>query len=147
MASVTVQAGWCMGHRLPNHQGKCFNLHGHQYTAEVTVKGRIDDVVGAPSQGMVTDFTNVKTKLREITEQWDHKLLLAATDPISNAMSAMPGVVIVSWIPTAENIARAIFLLLPLQDAGTTVASVKVWETPTSFAEYTAEDLKKERWA
>lgn len=125
-----------MGHRLPNHRGKCFNLHGHQYTAEVTAAGRIDDIVGAPSQGMVTDFTNVKERLRSIIDQWDHKLLLANTDPIASAMHNLPGVVIVSWIPTAENIARALFLLLP----GLGVTSVKVWETPTSFAEYTLDD-------
>lgn len=136
MASVTVQAGWCMGHRLPNHQGKCFNLHGHQYTAEVTAAGPINDTVGHPEQGMVCDFSSIKSNLRSVVNQWDHRMLLSTTDPIASAMHNLPGVVIVPWIPTAENIARAIFLLLP----GLGVTSVKVWETPTSFAEYTLDD-------
>ena len=29
-------------HRLPNHPGKCKNLHGHSYKLEVVVNGEVN---------------------------------------------------------------------------------------------------------
>jgi 6-pyruvoyltetrahydropterin/6-carboxytetrahydropterin synthase len=134
MDSVTVIVGWCMGHRLPNHTGKCFNLHGHQYTVEVTVRGKIDDRVGSSSEGMVVDFTDVKNQVRSIVADLDHRFLVSAADPFLGVGQNpdLPGVILVPWIPTAENIATRMFL-----DRIPEATRVKLWETPTSFAEVT----------
>jgi len=130
-ASVTVEAQWCMGHRLPNHEGLCYNLHGHQYRAEVTVQGEINDEKGSPSEGMVVDFTDVKAALRSAVSLLDHRTLIYARDPLVDAMILLPGVNIVSYVPTAENIARRLLEEL----APFNVIRVRLWETPTSFAE------------
>ena len=127
---ITVRAEWCMGHRLPNHEGYCRRLHGHQYTVEATVEGAIKQTKGAPDEGMVLDFGEVKTRLKALVGTLDHQFLLSENDPFVNVMKALPGVIVVDFVPTAENIALMILKNLP-----TDVMCVRVWETPTSYAE------------
>ena len=39
MHEATRRIEWDMGHRVPEHGGKCRTPHGHRYVAEVTVRG------------------------------------------------------------------------------------------------------------
>lgn len=128
MPSVTVKATFDMGHRLPYHNGQCHSLHGHTYTVEVTVHGDINTVPMAPSEGMVVDFTDVKQQLRAQIAKLDHKFLLHRYDPFVKDMAHLAGVVLVDFVPTAENIAQALLNAMP------GVSVVQLWETPTSFA-------------
>lgn len=129
MPSVTVSVGWCMGHRLPNHQGGCRHLHGHEYRAEVTISGEINTMPMDSAEGMVVDFTDVKTRLRTEVAKLDHRFLLHQHDTLAGAMVNLPGVVLVDFVPTAENIALVLLKALP------EASRVRLWETPTSFAE------------
>ena len=43
-------------HRLPNHSGKCKELHGHSYKLFVKVERAVDE-----ASGMVIDFSDLKT--------------------------------------------------------------------------------------
>ena len=128
--AVTVTVGWCMGHRLPNHEGRCYNLHGHQYTAEASVLGPISQDKGSPSEGMVVDFTAVKDRLKFLVDRLDHRMLIYRGDPLAESMKLLPGVNIVDYVPTAENIAQRLLEAMADQN----VSSIRVWETPTSFA-------------
>jgi 6-pyruvoyltetrahydropterin/6-carboxytetrahydropterin synthase len=129
MASVTVRVEWEMGHRLPNHRGGCKNLHGHHYIADVTVEGQINKRVGAPDEGMVVDFSEVKNRLREVVKTLDHQFMLATSDPLLDSMMGMPGVFGAPFIPTAENIAWHLLSYIP------EASKVRLYETPTSYAE------------
>jgi 6-pyruvoyltetrahydropterin/6-carboxytetrahydropterin synthase len=129
-ATITVSASFDMGHRLPNHQGLCRNLHGHLYRVEATVYGTIKDNPGAPDDGMVVDFSSIKSALRAQIAERDHRFMLWNLDPLLDTMYNLPGILIVPYVPTAENIAFALLLSLPHD-----VVSVKLWETPTSFCE------------
>ena len=129
MPSVTVRASWDMGHRLPHHLGACHALHGHTYTVEVTVSGEISTVPMSPSEGMVVDFTDIKQHLRVEVAKLDHKFLLQRYDELAERLVDLPGVVLVDFVPTAENIALALLKALP------EASKVRLWETPTSFAE------------
>jgi 6-pyruvoyltetrahydropterin/6-carboxytetrahydropterin synthase len=129
MAYITVIETWHMGHRLPNHAGGCRNLHGHSYIAHVTLHGAIKDTEGAEDEGMVQDFSVLKTRLRSVIAGLDHKFLLCERDTLVSTMRGLPGVVIVPFVPTAENIAQHIINQLP------DVWRVKLFETPTSYAE------------
>jgi 6-pyruvoyltetrahydropterin/6-carboxytetrahydropterin synthase len=129
-ASVTVLAEWCMGHRLPNHNGQCRHLHGHQYRAEATVEGQISDLEGSSDEGMVLDFTIVKDALKEVAKGLDHRFLIATSDPLVPVLRELPGVLVVPYVPTAENIGKYILSQLP---GG--VVRIRIWETPTSFAD------------
>jgi 6-pyruvoyltetrahydropterin/6-carboxytetrahydropterin synthase len=130
-ASVTVRVEWEMGHRLPHHEGACRQLHGHRYVAEVTMRGEINHEPMSPSEGMVIDFTDVKTLLKAEVLKLDHKFLLHRYDELAGVLSGLPGVVLVDFVPTAENIATALLNALP------DVSCVKLWETATSYAEVT----------
>ena len=55
--SITVmrKVAFCAGHRLLNHEGKCANLHGHNYLVEFHITGNeVDDL------GRVVDFADIK---------------------------------------------------------------------------------------
>ncbi len=106
-------------HYLPDHLGKCKNLHGHSYKIEVTVRGDVG--IAGPENGMVMDFGNLSQIVKEkVIEKIDHKIL--------NALIK---------VPTAENLAEWIFdELAPAISSGVEVDSVRVWETENSYAEY-----------
>lgn len=56
-------------HQLPNHPGKCRNLHGHSYRLEVAVDRPVD-----PASGMAIDFADLKEVVRrEIVSVLDHR--------------------------------------------------------------------------
>lgn len=58
-------------HQIPNHPGKCRNLHGHTYIIQVYAFGPIN-----PDTGMVVDFFDMKKHANEaIYDKCDHKNL------------------------------------------------------------------------
>lgn len=131
------------GHRLSNYEGKCKRLHGHTYHLEITIKGELDE------RGMVMDFGDLKTIFREdIDSKFDHKIMLKTGDKYNKTLArALPkedeSICWVDYNPTAENIAKDIMEILQkrIQErtTGIEVARVKLYETPTSFAEITSK--------
>ena len=106
-------------HSLPEHLGKCRNVHGHTYTVEVTIEGTIDS--GGPTDGMVMDFADLSSRVAElVVDPLDHRYLNDLFD----------------FAPTAEAVAE--WTLVTLQRAGLPVVRVRLWETPTSYAEVSA---------
>ena len=141
---ITIRVEWDMGHRLPNHGGECRHLHGHRYVAEVVVRGAVQGEAGAPDEGMIVDFGVVKGLVRHMLEgQRDHRFLVAESDPLKQMLYDLPGVVVVPWIPTAENIAADFFSQLQAKIysafGGDTVrlARLRLYETPTSWVDVT----------
>lgn len=57
---VTAEFVFGASHRLPYYNGKCFNLHGHNYHLFVTVEGAVDE-----KSGMVVDFMRLKDVVGE----------------------------------------------------------------------------------
>lgn len=139
---LTIRVEWDMGHRLPNHGGECRHLHGHRYVADVTVRGAVQGEAGAQDEGMIVDFGIIKNFVRHMLEgQRDHRFLVAETDPLKQMLYDLPGVVVVPWIPTAENIAADFFQQLQAKlyqsFGGDTVrlARLRLYETPTSWVD------------
>ncbi|MCQ2056182.1 MAG: 6-pyruvoyl tetrahydropterin synthase family protein [archaeon] len=56
-------------HFIPKHE-KCSRLHGHSYILRFRLEGEIGEL------GMVMDFVELKTKLKEFVERFDHRILL-----------------------------------------------------------------------
>ena len=55
-------------HKLPNHPGKCRELHGHSYKLFVKVERAVDE-----SSGMVIDFSDLKAIVKEsVVSRLDH---------------------------------------------------------------------------
>ena len=107
-------------HFLREYNGKCENLHGHNWRVRATLAASALD-----HEELVYDFAALKKHLLEITGTLDHTLV-----------NEVPPFDVRN--PSAENI--AIYIAEQLQhrvdDGRVWVESVEVWETPTSRAQY-----------
>jgi 6-pyruvoyltetrahydropterin/6-carboxytetrahydropterin synthase len=103
-------------HRLPNvaPDHKCARLHGHSFSARVTVEGAVGD-----ETGWVVDFADVGAACEPLREQLDHHYL-NDIDGLEN--------------PTSEVVARWIWERLAPKLPG--LCLVTVQETCTSGVEY-----------
>ena len=134
MYSVTKRIDFCYGHRLLDYDGICKHPHGHNAVAEVEVRtDRLDN------RNMVCDFSDIKRIVKGwIDRELDHKMVLRHDDPLVGPLKALgEPMFLVESNPTVERIARLIFDYA--REQGLPVVRVRVWETPTSFAEYRAE--------
>ncbi|HZJ33609.1 MAG TPA: 6-carboxytetrahydropterin synthase [Vicinamibacterales bacterium] len=133
MYSVTKRIEFCYGHRLMNYDGVCRYPHGHNAVVEIDIHAeRLD------ARNMVADFGEIKTIVKGwIDRELDHKMILRKDDPLAAALQKMGDpVYLLDSNPTAERIAQLIFD--KSREHGLPVARVTVWETPTSWATYTA---------
>lgn len=145
--NVTVmrKVNFCAGHRLLGHEGKCANLHGHNYVVEFHVTGHEFDELGR-----VVDFQVLNHLFKSwIDENWDHGFLIWKKD--ENALQALrqvqPNRVYeLPFNPTAENIARYLLqqiaprLIGTIKDYDLRCTKVVVWETENSSAEVSNDD-------
>lgn len=148
MFRITKQVELDAGHRVPSHKGKCRNVHGHRY--KVVAELELDDIrkPGQSDDGMVADFGDIKKVMTEyIHDPYDHKLILWQDDPLVKAglvefLDSNGGleVTLVPTVPTAENLAKVWFftmaMALGVHMIDVRLVNVGVWETPTSYAEY-----------
>lgn len=105
--------------------GKCANRngHGHNYTLEVTVEGKVN-----PVSGFVVDLKALKDVIeREVVQVYDHRHLNLEVPEFQKL------------VPTTENIAIAIWRRLETKIVGATLRRVRVYEMPDLFADYCGE--------
>jgi 6-pyruvoyltetrahydropterin/6-carboxytetrahydropterin synthase len=121
------------GHRVVGHEGKCQNLHGHNYRITFTVEAK-DELGDCDKVGRVLDFSVIKEKLCVWLErEWDHKMLIWSEDPLYGQLKALdPSVVCVLFNPTAENIGLWLLQFIGpelLRDTRAKLVKVEVEET------------------
>jgi 6-pyruvoyltetrahydropterin/6-carboxytetrahydropterin synthase len=143
---ITKQFSFETGHALYGYDGKCKNVHGHSYKLSVTVIGTpITDNTNVKF-GMVIDFTDLKTIVKEeIVDQFDHATVFNKNTPhveLANELSTRGHhVILVEYQPTSENMvidfAERIQKRLPNKIQ---LHSLKLQETESSFAEWFASD-------
>lgn len=130
MYEVRVTADFAAAHFLRDYNGKCENLHGHNYKVYAHVKGE-----NLNEGGMLLDFSKLKHALREVCGKLDHTNL--------NELEVF------EQNPSAERIANYIFnqLLALMKAEGIDLSfaagkkdawlyAVDVFETETSRARY-----------
>ena len=149
MLTITRKLEFDAGHRIPDHKSQCRNLHGHRYTLEITLIGNVIEQEGCSDNGMIMDFSDVKTLAKQhLVDVWDHAFLAYAKDKdVLEFLASIPGhkTVIIDSIPTVENLARTAFNILKsaYQDhygTGLRLHKVVLHETPNCWAEITADD-------
>jgi 6-pyruvoyltetrahydropterin/6-carboxytetrahydropterin synthase len=133
MYSVTKRIEFCYGHRLLDYEGVCRHPHGHNGIAEIEIRTDALD-----HRNMVTDFSDIRRVVKTwIDRELDHKMILRQDDPLVAVLRSLgEPMYLVDSNPTAERIARLIFDVS--REQGLPVSRVTVWETPTSWATYSA---------
>jgi len=133
-AYLTRRYMFSAAHRLHSDQmsaeenratyGKCNNPygHGHNYTVEVTVSGRVDE-----QTGMVCNLVDLDGFVhREILERYDHRNL-----------NLLPE--FADTVPTTENLCIAIYQILKRGFAKAHLEKVRIEETMMNSFEYAGE--------
>ena len=141
---ITRRLEFDAGHRIPDHASQCRHLHGHRYALEVTLSGSIIKADGAPVNGMVMDFADVKRIANElVVSRWDHAFLAYRGDSIViEFLASMPGhkTIVLDVVPTAENLAAEAFRILEpayhdVYGNNLRLERVRLYETPNCWAD------------
>jgi 6-pyruvoyltetrahydropterin/6-carboxytetrahydropterin synthase len=148
MLTITRKLEFDAGHRIPDHKSQCRNLHGHRYTLEITLVGAVIDVEGSSDNGMIMDFSDVKSLAKQhLVDVWDHAFLAYEKDTaVLEFLNSLPGhkTVVIDRIPTVENLARTAFDILKAvfrdrYGTGLRLQKVVLHETPNCWAEITED--------
>lgn len=123
MYDLKITSGFSSAHALRGYNGKCENVHGHNWQVELTVSSNMLNKIG-----LVIDFKLLKKYLNEVMETLDHKFI--------NETGFFKEV-----NPSAENIAQYIYdefekRIESNKHGGITVKKVNVYETASSMASY-----------
>lgn len=148
MFYVAKQFTFDAGHRLLSHPELCRHPHGHTYRLEVVLAARELD-----ANAMVCDYKALSRLVKGVLVAYDHAMILARHDPLCAVLRERgERLVVLEEEPTAEVLARHLFF--ELQQAmrraaahtdqlapygfgeGVELVAVRLWETPTSWAEY-----------
>ncbi|WP_263768653.1 6-carboxytetrahydropterin synthase QueD [Propionivibrio soli] len=141
---ITRRLEFDAGHRIPDHRSQCRHLHGHRYAIEITLSGNIIAQPGDPANGMVMDFSEIKTLARRhLVDLWDHAFLAYEGDnAVVDFLNTLPGhkTVVLDCIPTAENLVERAFAILDGVYKDTygnalRLERVRLYETPNCWAD------------
>ncbi len=135
-----------MAHALYGHDGPCKNIHGHTYHLSVTLIGKALQETGHPKDGMIIDFGDLKKIIHEtIVQHFDHALVLNSNAPhkgLEILHQQKDKVILLPFQPSCENLILEIKnrLLDSFSDSTFKLHSIRLDETPTSYAEWFASD-------
>ncbi|HEU0026441.1 MAG TPA: 6-carboxytetrahydropterin synthase QueD [Ktedonobacterales bacterium] len=125
-ATIAKEFTFDAAHSLPNSDGPCKRLHGHTYRVTVVARGRTHPLDGRAEEGMVVDFARIKEVFkRRVEARCDHQYLNESV-PVERT--------------TAELLAE--WMLIEMREELPAVVSVRVSETPSSWAEVAVDDLR-----
>lgn len=130
---IAKEFTWEMGHRLPEHFGKCKNIHGHSYKMIIEIDGDIDN------NGMVLDYYELKQIMNPIIEELDHAFMVYTSDNqvIEFLDKIKSKKVVVGFQSTVENICMYLIKRVSESTLPDNIKKVKirVCETPDDYAE------------
>lgn len=122
-------------HRIPLDPGKCSNIHGHNYVAQIEI-----EVPELDSCGFTVPFENVKA----VVDRFDHKLILWDQDEFFQefgpggwaghhgnipAIIETYGIINVPFSPSTENLAQYLAECLAVGLSPTSEVWVRLRET------------------
>lgn len=136
MYEVRVEADFAAAHFLQDYHGKCERLHGHNYKVYAHARGNTLD-----AGGMLMDFGELKSALREVCAELDHRNLndfdIFAQNPSAERIAAYIYSKITERIPSLAK-KRGEEVSQKGKDTPYLYA-VDVFETDTSRARYIAD--------
>ena len=142
---LTKQFNFEMAHALWNYNGSCRNVHGHSYRLYITVIGEPIQDINNPKNGMVVDFGEFKKWVKsQIVDEFDHCFVVSSdvdVDSLKKIDQMFEKLKVVDFQPTCENLLTYMSEIIQKQLPGNLkLFSLKLSETPTSFAEWFAND-------
>jgi len=142
---ITKKFSFDMAHALLDYDGLCRNVHGHTYKLAVTLIGCPNDLQGDPKLGMVIDFSDLKSIVKQpIVDVFDHALVLPEGHiAIPSMMSCNDAgkTIVLPFQPTCENlVVHFVEMIKNKLPKGVLLYSLRLHETPTSYAEWCIND-------
>ncbi len=116
MFELKAQMYFSAAHHLLNYNGKCENMHGHNWLVEAFVQGTELD-----KSNILVDYKVIKSNLKEVLDYLDHK-----------DINELPEFAEIS--PSSEVLAKYIYG--KMKERIPLTSKVSVWETSTSCASY-----------
>ena len=117
-------------HRLMHYKGKCANLHGHRWKAEVWMEGTPDTTTG-----ILIDYNAIK----QVVSRFDHQIILNKADPMVECINKFQHVITTPGEPTSELLAMLIRDDLDVYCRAQSILArtvrVRIWESPNCYAE------------
>lgn len=118
-------------HHLHCYEGKCKNLHGHTYKVIFGISGFVDEI------GLVIDFGDIKEIWKEEIEIYlDHRYI---NETLPNMNTTAENMVVWIYEKMKESLSNR-----PEKKNGVQVEFVRLYETPTSYAEARREWMEIE---
>ena len=120
MFTLCVRDSFAAAHRLVGYQGKCEELHGHNFVVEAFFSGeKLGD------DGLLVDFKILKDYLKNVLDNLDHKYLNEIPFFAERASSA-------------EYIALYIFgeMEKQIKEKEAVLKEIRVWESDKAYAAY-----------
>jgi len=138
---ITREYHFSAAHLLPNHDGQCRRLHGHNYRLLVTIGGPVYVGDGDTEEGMVMDFVQVDNIVRPIIDELDHRFIAKGDEwPYllgqEYAAATPDNFVVIGARSTVENILTwlAATIRLSLRGTDRELARITLYETERNSA-------------
>ena len=140
MYGLKTESTFDAAHFLTDYDGKCENLHGHEWRVVATL--RVDALqTEGQEKDMVVDFAVFKNALRSLTQAFDHTFIVEEGSLMPETIKCLEAeefrLSIVPFRTTAENLAT--YFYNKMAEQGLPVDSVAVYETPMNCAIYYGE--------
>jgi 6-pyruvoyltetrahydropterin/6-carboxytetrahydropterin synthase len=100
---------FCSGHFISYEGDKCERLHGHNYRTSVEIEGDLD------ANRYVFDFIALKHRTKAITDELDHRMMLATRNPFIR-VEEQAGAVYVTYRDRKWMFPRDDCVLLPIEN-------------------------------
>lgn len=112
MYQITYETHFSASHRIRDYQGKCKDMHGHNWKIKVEVRTEHKNEIG-----LSMDFKDLKAVVNPVIDRFDHKYL--------NELDFLKGI-----NPTAENIAEYMYYEIKSKlPKKVEMSKITVWET------------------
>ncbi|WP_176838230.1 6-carboxytetrahydropterin synthase QueD [uncultured Fusobacterium sp.] len=137
MYTLISEASFDSAHFLAGYNGKCRNIHGHRWTLKIEIYS--DNLQQSGScRGMILDFGDLKSELKNITDYYDHALIIEKNSLRESTFHALKEegfrIIEIDFRPTAENFAKYFYDYFI--EKGFFVKNSYVYETPNNCANY-----------
>lgn len=141
---VTKEFKFEAAHALDGYDGKCKDIHGHNYHLKVTFMGVPIKDKTLSTSGMVVDFGDIKEFLNQkIKPIFDHRLILRDDSRFLGLEKKNERIRYVDYQPTTENMLLEIVGIVSSEfekNSDFVLCSAFLRETASSYVEWHKDD-------